>query len=288
MLRYMDIDNGRGTVTRLHDTPTRALARVDGLVGVTRPRHDQRKRPSAHGSIRRGRFMGERSIELEGEVWGSSPAHALAEMDVVQSALMDALEGEGCLLKWQRGADGPELQAGVRLADRVRSTLAGSTAMLRYEAALVAPDPRFYSQAVYTARSAAYGDDGGGNTFPATYPQTFQPGSSGQAVVTNGGTSPTPPVFALHGELTNPRIRLLPDGPEVCLTGTIGRGSVLTLDVAKRTVLLNGTANRLSMIDYRNTEWFDLPVGASTVRLLADSGDTDAYMTVTYRDAYSG
>lgn len=287
MLRYLDIDNGRGTVTRLHDTPTRALASVQGLVGLAAPRGSSRVRPSGHGRTHRQAFLTDRSITLDGEVWGSSVEASYDELDVVTAALYDAL-GQDCTLRWQRGTSGQELEQAVRLHGDVKVDLAGATRLLRYQAQLVAPDPRAYSQAVYTADSAPMGDTGGGFTYPSTYPASFTPGSSGQLAVDNAGSVPTPPVFTIHGEVVDPTIKLLPDGPSLVLNGTVARGSTLALDAEARTVTLNGAANRLSMLDFAASRWFDLPRGPSSVRLLAASADADAYLSVSYRHAYGG
>ena len=287
MLDYVTLEDRNGVAVPLHRTATRALAKADGLVGLPGVRAVVRDRPNGHGSLNRTKRLTDRLVELEGEIWGSSQQAAFAEFDVVGGALLDALD-EPRLLRYRRGGDGLELQTLVQLASDVKAPLKGGGRFLKYQVQLRASDPRAYAQSVTTAQSATMGEDGGGLVFPVTWPATFLPGSSGQAVFSNQGSAATPPVFRLYGRLVNPTVRLLPDGPEVVLFGEVAAGDFLELDVANRTIRLNGnpSANRLGMRDFAQTTWFELPRGSGTVRLLADDADPGAYLEMDYRHAY--
>jgi hypothetical protein len=73
----------------------------------------------------------------------------------------------------------------------------------------------------------------------------------------------------------------------IALTGTVGAGNYLEVDVQNRTLLMNGTTAALNFLDAANTTWFELPKGTSTVQLIAGSFDTAAKVAVIYRSAYT-
>lgn len=286
MLEYVTLEDATGTRVSLHDGAGLArLAKADGLVGLTPVREVVRARSGGHGSVNRSRWLSDRLIVLEGEVWGGSQAAAFTELDRIQAAFADAVDTPR-LLRYRRGwGAGVDLQTEVQAVD-LKATLAGGGRFLKYQAQLRASDPRAYGQAEQVVASAPFGDTGGGFTFAATFPATFEPGSSGQAHYTNAGTTDTPPVFRLYGELENPRVQLDSTGETLALTATVGPDDFVELDVAERTVKLNGVTPRLDWRDFTTSDWFELPRASGTVRLLADDGSADAYMTVTFRPAY--
>jgi hypothetical protein len=71
------------------------------------------------------------------------------------------------------------------------------------------------------------------------------------------------------------------------LTGTVGAGDYLEVDVQNRSITVNGTTPALNFLDAANTTWFELPKGTSTVQLIAGSFDTVAKVAVIYRSAYT-
>jgi hypothetical protein len=163
---------------------------------------------------------------------------------------------------------------------------------LRYQAQVLAPDPRAYSQDLVTLRSQPMGAQGGGDTYPEVYPITFNPSNAGVVNAVNRGRSSTPPIYELSAEgadLVNPRIVRVPSSdttPEVRLAGTIAAGQRVFIDVANRRVLLNGTVLANYLVDWSVSTLADLPRGQSTVRLIADSSSPDATLTVYFRHAY--
>ena len=110
--------------TRLHETAARVLAKVDGLLGATAPREVREARPDAHGAIDRSRWLRERIVSLEGEVWGSSYDNAYDEFELVNEALVNTLKAPA-LLKWARppGTVAPARQMLVKLASDVQGPL---------------------------------------------------------------------------------------------------------------------------------------------------------------------
>jgi hypothetical protein len=58
------------------------------------------------------------------------------------------------------------------------------------------------------------------------------------------------------------------------------------VDVARRTLLLDGVTRVHSLLDNEATTWWELPPGAQTVQLLAPNFDGSARVDVIYRAAY--
>lgn len=119
------------------------------------------------------------------------------------------------------------------------------------------------------------------------FPFKFTPSGGGSAICTNAGNRPTPPVFRIHGMATNPQITLEGTSERIVLNGTVQAGDFLDVDVAKRNVVLNGQAARNNFVDSAKTTWPDLPVGTSTVRLIAETFNETARCDVSFRGAYA-
>lgn len=289
--QYITLDDQNGLPVALHQTATRRAQRASGLVGLPPVRTDVRVRPARHGSIDRSQWTDAQLVTIEGIVTATVPGgeDALEQLHELATPLLDTLEQGAALLKWQEGSSGRELQRSVKLAAFESPQVDAQTPLIPWQVQLLAEDPRAYSQTLSTVTSAPMGDDGGGATFPLTFPVTFNAAGGGIASFDNEGNRSTPPVFRLFGGLTDPRVRLMPDGPEIVVDGTINAGDWLTIDVANRSVVLNDDPNirRLHLIDFAESTWFDLPRGEGTVRLLATTADADAEMTVEYRSAYA-
>jgi hypothetical protein len=101
------------------------------------------------------------------------------------------------------------------------------------------------------------------------------------------GNRPTPPIFRVYGMCVNPQILLTGTDYRISLTGTVGAGDYLEIDVQNRSITVNGTTPALSFLDAASTQWFELPKRTSTVQLLAGSFDTSAHVQVIYRSAYT-
>lgn len=291
MLRYLDIESASGERGLLHgSTPTRALVKADGLVGVTGRRGETRARSSDHGSRTFGKWRKDRIITLKGEVWGPSPEGAQDELDRVNALLAGCADGPR-IMRYGRGLSGAELRQEVRLAGGgLRADLTGNKRFIPYEVTLRADDPRAYSDDEVAVISAPMGDKGGGGIYPATYPVTFEASAAGVCAFDHVGSAATPQVLRIYGEATNPRVRLGDTGPAIVIQGTVASGDYLELDrraPAGRRVLLNGETPRSYLLDFAETRWFELPAQSTGhVNLLAESASPDAYLSLHYRHAY--
>ena len=105
----------------------------------------------------------------------------------------------------------------------------------------------------------------GGLSFPLAFPDSFATGLvPGAALVTVGGNVDASPVIDMYGPCTNPAFVVVSTGLTIAFTGlTIAAGDFIRVDLAARTVTLNGDPNqsRLNRRDFTVSSWFTLPVG---------------------------
>lgn len=292
MITYLDLQDASGNAIRLHGDgePNRTVTDVQGLPGVTGfsgARDSTYSKPSAHGSITRSRWQKSGLVSIEGVVKSSDRDQLVEMLDEIRIPFLDSLDTPA-LLTWQRGVtgDGVELQAYARLTGDDVGIAPDGPYVARYQAHLRLDDPRGYGQALITATGGILAGSGG-DTFTDVFADTFDPSAGGSASVNNTGTRPTPPVFKVYGYATEPQIVLVGTTKRIVLTGTIAAGDYVEVDVANRTVKLNGTSPAQGMVVSAATTWFELPRGASTIRLLAASNDAVTRVDTLYRPAFS-
>lgn len=287
MLGYLDLADASGTAVRFHGdgAASRRVTKVQGLPGLgsAGPRSSSYDAPSRHGSVTRSRWLKPAIVTIEGLLNGASSAETQAQYDALAIPLLDAVD-TGALLTWQR-PDGVELQAVARLEADINVDVLSYKAW-RYQAHLRLDDPRGYGQDLLTATGGTLAS-GGGDMFPDIFPDTFDPATTGTAIVNNTGTRPTPAVFRVYGYATTAQVLLVGTDQRIALTGAVAPGDYLEVDAKERTVKLNGTSPAQGQVDSANTDWFDLPRGASTIRLLAGANDAITRVDVLYRPAYA-
>ena len=267
----------------------RKLTSIQGLAGLPGVRDVRRERPNADGSLNESKYLTDREIVLEGVITGSTETAVYTEFDALQEVLGDAVSTERTL-KWTRSGSSLQLQAEVKCGDVFDAPLAADFAGVRlpFQITLVQADPLSYSQTLTTATGDALSTNSGGAVFNETFNILFSPSGGGTASFTNSGTRATPVVLRIYGECTSPQVLLVETGERMVFTGTVAAGDYLEVDTAERTVKLNGTTSRLSMLDYENTDgWLKAPRGAtSTFRLLATSFDGNARVDAIGRSAW--
>jgi hypothetical protein len=230
-----------------------------------------------------------RIVALEGEIVSNvSMDDCYTEFRLVTAPMIATLGGGAtAAMKWTEGAAGLQLQRMVRLASAVDPPIEGGAAILNYSAQFYAEDPRAYSQTLQTITGAALATLGGGMTMPFRMPFTFTSSGGGTVSFTNAGNRPTPPILRVYGMCVNPQIVNLGTGARISLVGTIAAGDYMELDVARRTVKLNGTVARSNFYDAVNSTWFELPAGTTNLQLVAGSFDGSARLDVVGRSAYA-
>lgn len=293
MLLSITLDDKDGTPVSLHsDSGNCAIVNANGLVGVGGLRESRRDRPQGHGGIDETRWESGRIVSLVLEVSGQGATledaqeAAYANARAVIAPMLDTLDYGPALLKWTEASTGNQLQRYVRLAGDIDPPIADHAARLMFPVQFFAEDPAAYTQAE-TTTGAALSGGAGGMVFPDPFPIVFSPDVAGALAINNVGNRKSPPTFRIYGACTNPRIILVETREMITLSGSVALGDYVELNTDTRTLMLNGVTNVGSMLDSANTQWFTLPRGVSTVRLLADSYDTNTSLTVLYRSAYA-
>ena len=154
-----------------------------------------------------------------------------------------------------------------------------------FQIQLQAGDPTIYASALQTTIATLPPAATVGRGYNRLYPLTYGGAtSSGLINVTNSGNKPAPAVFSITGPVTNPQIISDTAGASIQIQISLVTGDTLTIDLGKRTVILNGTANRRNLWA-PGSKWFLLQPGVNQLRFDA-STQTASQLTITWRDAY--
>src|SRR3990172_2411119 len=148
---------------------------------------------------------------------------------------------------------------------------------------MYAEDPRVYTnllQAVTIAfggpATTGFGFNLGFNlSFGATVPVT-----GGTVVV--GGNRPVPAIMTISGPVTNPRIINVTDSKSLDFIIELGALDTLSIDLANRTVTLNGNINRRNALQEPN--WWLFNSGSTFV--VFGGGAGTGTVLIEYRDAW--
>jgi len=114
-------------------------------------------------------------------------------------------------------------------------------------------------------------------------------GLGGAVTVAQAGNRPTPLIFKIYGYWKNAAITRASDGAQLSFTGNIPKGYFLEVNVAKRTVTLNG-ADAFSMINASQTAWaaFEAPPNPDTESYFLSAQEAvTASFELLYRSAYA-
>src|SRR5436190_22227425 len=160
-------------------------------------------------------------------------------------------------------------------------TIGGRSAQVAVE--LYATDPLIYS-AAETVAAIGLSTSGVGLQFNLTFNLSFGGATSfGGAVLLNSGSATAPAVIRINGPVTNPTVRNVTTGQSLNLTTTLVAGEFVNLDTSARTVMLNGTADRYSLLT--TPQWWGLVPGLNEIRYFADV-TVASISIVTYRSAW--
>ena len=180
-LTYLSPVPGSSTLT-LHDSATRKLSRVEGLIGPPPVREAVTPLSGRHGAFDASRLHSERMITIEGELWNTSTEAVLADFANLSAAFSESLYAPATVT-FKRGDD-TEFFCNVKLAGEILPSLEGSTNRLSYQATFRAADPRLYSTTLQTVSFPA---------MTATNSTTWTAAQTSASVnLTNSGTAPTP------------------------------------------------------------------------------------------------
>lgn len=118
-----------------------------------------------------------------------------------------------------------------------------------------------------------------GTAFSLDFGPTVPP-SGGTVVVT--GNRPTPAIMTIQGPVVNPRIINQTDGLTLAFVITLGASDVLSIDLANKTVTLNGVTNSRNTLQEPN--WWLFNPGSTFVVFGGVSGS--GTLTIAYRNAW--
>lgn len=163
------------------------------------------------------------------------------------------------------------------------------TTMRRYGCAEVqfkmfAEDPRIYTAEEQVVVINYGGEAGTGFAFDLGFDFGFGPAIPPTgANIPVGGNRPTPATLTITGPITSPVITNDTLGVSLAFNITLTASDTLTIDLANRTVVLNGSQNRRNTLQVPN--WFFLSQGTTFLRYGGGNG-TGSFVTIRYRDAW--
>lgn len=241
------------------------------------PREETGDRAYADGQWDATRFYGPRIWNLPGSV--RAPDHAALHW--AEQRLRDAI---GLTLVKIRAIEpgfdsyAYARQQGEVIWNEITPTFA------QFSIALYAPDPLIYSSLERTF-DLAYPVRSGGLTWPATWPATWTGTAiSGSLAVTNPSSRPVPLLLTAYGPVNNLRIANATTSKALRINNPLGdtltAGQTLTVDTARRQLLLMGTANRRA---WASGDWPILQPGDNTIAITGDNTTTDSHVTGSYR-----
>lgn len=258
------------------------LLRVAGL-GSPTPRQATFQRAERHGSSDHTAYYEGRVIDLGGLVIAPDDATLWAAWDALKGKL--ALGTDRIITFRRRGLSFDE-RAVVRVASPVDAEFVVGSPVIRWAVSLFAGDPRIYGAVLRSANyDPAAALAGGGMAVPMTFPLTFTVTTTSELQVANDGQFPSPPVLRVTGPVINPSVDNDTIGATLRLVYSLGSSDTIEIDVAARTLKLNG-ASRPDLLDASSSTWWNLAPGTNRLRLRGSGmalGST--LLTVEYRDA---
>ena len=267
----------------------RNLARIQGLVGPPAPRDVVRARSQADGVVDDTKFLSERLITLEGEIWNSTGGAAISDLSTVSEAFTSSLLSPAKLTVTYE--NGTTRFCYVKLSGSVDVSIEGASRLVQYQVQLRAADPRWYSTTLNTvtlSRSTS------GTTWTAST-------SSG---TTNAGTAPSPLTVAVTApsgnSLTVSEIyvtvpstysSLVPDsytGSGSARFSIVGTSSGFTVAAGATRTFYSATRTASSLAEISSqTEWPMIYPGSTTMGIASSSSQVNGSSCVfTWYDAY--
>jgi hypothetical protein len=152
---------------------------------------------------------------------------------------------------------------------------------------LTASDPLFYSTDggdIQTATITLQAQTGGYVT-PYDLPVDWAAGAAPSTVL-NSGNATVFPVIELHDESHNPIITNETTGETFALDISTADGDVIVIDMANRTVTLNGSNIMGNRTD--DSTWWGLTPGDNSIVLTSATSDDSVYAELQWRNGVTG
>jgi phage-related protein len=110
--------------------------------------------------------------------------------------------------------------------------------------------------------------------------------SLNQGVVTNEGSEKASPIIFIRNQASNPQIVNQTNGQSITVKNmSITDGHYLVIDVANRTILMDGDPNnsRYGYIDWTSSNWLVLEPGNNTIQYNASSPGSNSTVDILWR-----
>lgn len=256
------------------------LLRLSGL-DMPALRTSDHPRPRDHGEFGGEDYLGKRIVELELIVKGATAQAIQDNLDTLANAWEPSNSDIPLVVRWatyKRRVNGRPRRRAWALDRKARFSYA--RAVLGFEC----PDPRIYDAAL-SSGSAGLGSVSGGLAFPHGFPHGFGSASPGSIVANNAGNFPTRPVARINGPVTNPKLENVTADKHMQFTITIASGDYLLVDLADRTILLNGTASRYSTLSAAS-RWWELAPGNNQINFSGTSAGSPT-LQLEWRGAWN-
>lgn len=235
----------------------------------------------ADGGIHGNFYYGRRPIVLQGNIIASSAVERnerIARLKRASNAMR-----EDAILTFEPDG-GLESFVKVRRQQPLRITKGWAK---EFQLPLVAADPRIYGTTLTTVSAAAGGEPNAGRTYSKAFDFSYGAALAvGQIFITNNGDAESPPIIKVYGPGVNPSLYNATTNETISLVYSLAAGEYLEIDLNARTVLLNGTTNRYSAVDFANTHWWMLQPDQNDIRLGYFSFEPGAKFEISYRDAW--
>lgn len=255
-------------------------------MGSPAPRAVADMRPSNHGVLDATNYYGPRTFEVTGRVVADSMDELWPLVDNLKGSLV--LGSYHTMIFRRQGLSYDE-RCLVRVDSPVDIPLTTMPSpVIFFGVSLLAIDPRIYTNTLSSGSYDPTDAGSGGLSFALDFPLDFEASStSGHLTVTNEGNISSPPVIVITGPVTNPIVDNDTTGQSIYTQAlALTASDTLTLDVAARTVVLNGTTSRPDLLDSSLTEWFNIAPGVNQLRLRGTGMSAGAtQLVVSFRSA---
>lgn len=236
------------------------------------------------GGTVEGEFLDPRTVTIEGVLFCHAAESIEAQLDALKSNFQPGRVDQPLYIKSPGVAQRVIFcrSLGVRYdldqARRFNSTT--------FNIILQAQDPVVYGSTVKSFSGALSTEIVNGHGFDHGYDLSFGGVSitGSQVTVINAGTKSVGAIIRLYGPVSGPRIVSDTAGKTLSMSTLVASASdIITIDLKKRTVKLNGVSRR-GTVDDEGT-WFLLTPGTNILRYQASSS-TVVSIDGTYRDGY--
>ena len=247
-----------------------------------------------HGGVIPQQYYSSRVISLSGRVFGDTPSEMMTNRRHLQSVLAPHIDNQTLLEFVFRLYDGSEYCTFCRLTE-FTCPIMRTKETCPFSMVIEAPDPLLYD---LNSNNLAHFITGaaGGYDFPYNLPANWEQGG-GETEIDNVGSIGTRPTITLrgnHNQNNNSRfveVSNATTSQKIRLETAMISGDVIVIDFRDRTILRTRgttTSSIISTLDTAESDWWQLNVGANTLRLLSNNDNDTITANIAWQTAYVG